>query len=191
MAEHETHKIRLRTIIEVLGTPKEHVQKATGEYIEAMREDKDIIIIREQFSDIEEKDGHYLMFVELELLIKGLPKLINFCFEYMPSSLEIHKPDSFTMTQTEFSGFLNDLQARLHTVDMTVKQLKNENNFLKKNLATMLENSLGLILHNGPRSLEHLSKLTGVTAPELDKFLERLITENKIKKEGETYTLVT
>jgi len=68
------------------------------------------------------------------MIIKGIPKLIGFCFDYMPSSIEISKPDEFVMKKSTVENLMNDLQARLHDVDMIIKKQKNENDFLRKNL---------------------------------------------------------
>src|SRR3989338_9491818 len=110
--------IRCRTIIEVLGKPKEHVENAIKEYIEHIKEDSELVILNEDYSEIKEQGPLWSKFVELELVIKGTKKLISFYFEYMPSSLEVVKPEHFIMTNPELSNFLNDLQARLHSVDM-------------------------------------------------------------------------
>ena len=114
--------IRCRTIIEVLGKPKEHVETALNQYIGHIKEDSELVVLNEEYSDVKEQGKLWSKFAELELVIKGTRKLISFCFEYMPSSLEILKPEHLIMRNAEISNFLNDLQARLHNVDMIVKQ---------------------------------------------------------------------
>lgn len=181
--------IRCRTIIEVLGKPKDYVEKAIKEYIEHIREDSDLVILNEDYSDIRDQGKLWSKFVELELVVKGTKKLIGFCFEYMPSSIEILKPEQFVMTNPELSNFLNDLQARLHNVDMVVKNLKTENGFLKHNMNAIIHNAIMICLKVSKLSLEQLSQVTGVNNNELEIFLEKLLRENKIKKENELYTL--
>lgn len=182
--------IRCRAIIEVLGKPKEHVENAIKEYVEHIKQDSELVILNEEYSEAKEQGKLWSKFVELDLVIKGTKKLISFCFEYMPSSLEVVKPEHLTMTNPELSNFLNDLQARLHNVDMIVKQLKAENDFLKLNMNAVLHNAILICLKVSRLSLEQLSKITGVEQKELELFVEKLIKENKIKKEGEIYTLV-
>ncbi|MBI2658094.1 hypothetical protein HYX08_05370 [Candidatus Woesearchaeota archaeon] len=193
MDEHEKQgehaHIRCRTIIEVLGKPKEHVENAIKEYIEHIKEDAELVILNEDYSEIREQGKLWSKFVELDLVIKGTKKLISFCFEYMPSSLEVLKPENLTLTNAELANFLNDLQARLHNVDMAVKQLKAENDFIKLNMNAVLHNSILICLKISKLSLEQLSQITGVDRKELEMFVEKLLKENKIKKEGELYTL--
>ena len=193
MAEEEKQgqnaHIRCRTIIEVLGKPKEHVESAIKEYVEHIKQDSELVILSEDYSEIKEQGKLWSKFVELDLVIKGTLKLISFCFEYMPSSLEILKPEHLIMTNPELSNFLNDLQARLHGVDMIVKQLKAENDFLRQNMNAVLHNVILICLKVSKLTLEQLSQVTGVDRKELEIFLEKLLKENKIKKENDLYCL--
>lgn len=181
--------IRCRTIIEVLGKPKEHVEDAIKEYIEHIKEDSELVVMNEDYSEIKEQGKLWSKFVELDLVIKGTKKLISFCFEYMPSSIEVVKPEHLAMTNPELSNFLNDLQARLHNVDMAVKQLKAENDFLKLNMNAVLHNAVLICLKVSRLNIEQLSQITGVDKKELEIFVEKLLKDNKIKKEGDAYSL--
>jgi len=193
MAEAEkqganTH-IRCKTIIEVLGKPKEHVENAIKEYIEHIKQDSELVVLDEDYSEIKEQGKLWSKFVDLDLVIKGTKKLISFCFEYMPSSIEVIKPEHLAMTNPELSNFLNDLQARLHNVDMIVKQLKAENDFLKHNMNAILHNAILICLKISRLNLEQLSQVTGVDKKELEIFIEKMLKENKIKKENDLYVL--
>ena len=46
----KTH-IRCKIIIEVLGKPKEHVEKALNMYVEKINNDSDLIILNKEFAD--------------------------------------------------------------------------------------------------------------------------------------------
>ena len=184
----EAH-IRCRTIIEVLGKPKEHVEEAIAQYIGHIKEDPGLVVLSEEYSEAVEQGKLWSKFVELELVIKGTGKLIAFCFQYMPSSLEVIKPEHLVFTNPELSNFLNDLQARLHSVDMIAKQQKAENEFLKHNMHTIIKNSIIISLRFGPLEKTHISKITGVHDKELDSFLEELLKDNRIKKENDIYSL--
>lgn len=181
--------IRCRTIIEVLGKPKEYVENSLKEYIGHIKEDSELVVLSEEYSEAKEQGKLWSNFVELDLVIKGTQKLIAFCFDYMPSSLEVLKPEQLIMENPELSNFLNDLQARLHSVDMVVKQLKAENDFLKHNMNAMLHNAIMVCLKVSRLSLDQLSQITGVDKKELDIFVEKMMKDNKIKKEGEIYSL--
>ena len=181
--------IRCRTIIEVLGKPKEHVESSIKEYLEHIKQDSELVILNEEYSELKEHGKLWSQFAELDLIVKGTQKLISFCFEYMPSSIEVVKPENLDMTNREISNFLNDLQARLHNVDMIVKQLKAENDFLKLNMNVVIHNAVLICLRVSKLTLEQLSQITGVDRKELEIFVEKLLKENKIKKEADLYCL--
>lgn len=181
--------VRCRTIIEVLGKPKEHVENSIKQYTEHIKNDAELVVLNEEYSDTKAQDKLWSSFVELDLVIKGTKKLISFCFEYMPSSIEVVKPEHLVFTNAELSNFLNDLQARLHDVDMVVKKQKTENDFLKHNMGAILHNAILICLKLSSLSLEQLSSVTGVDKQELQVFIDKLMKENKIKKQGDIYSL--
>ncbi len=119
--------------------------------------------------------------------MKGLHPLIGFCFSYMPSSIEIEKPDELTLPADMMNALFNDLQARLHKVDMIVKQGVNENHFLRKNLKVSMRNLIVITIANHPMSMPNLIKATGIEEKVLDKFISELIDEGKVEKDGDTY----
>lgn len=180
--------IRLRTIIEVLGKPASHVNKAIKGYVKKIKEDGRWLILSEDFAEIKKQGNMFSTFVELELIAKSLDDLISFCFEFMPSSVEILKPEKLCFTAIEASNFFNDLQARLHQVDMVAKKLHNENKFLKRNLNFALKNVITLLLTFRPNlNLKEISKFSGIKEEELKILLGSMVKEGKIKKIGEVY----
>ena len=182
--------IHSKVIIEILGKPKEYVESSIKKYVETIKQDKNIEILQEEFAPAEQQEDMWASFVELETLMVNIPTLIGFCFDYMPSSVEIIAPEELKLKNKEISNFLNDLQAKLHMLDMAVKQLRNENIFLKKNTNSILKNTIAILLFRTSRTAEQLSKATGIQQKELMQFLDALIKENKLKKQGEQYSLV-
>ncbi len=186
----ESEFIRFKTIIEVLGKPKEHVENSLNEYIEKIKETEDFSVVKEDIAPAKESDNMFSTFVEMEVVVKSVPILIGFCFDYMPSSIDIIKPEELKMKSKDISNFLNDLQAKLHGIDMIAKKLKNENDFLRRNLNTSLQNAISIILSvKKSASKEELMKLTGISEKEIDGFLDLLTKEERIKKEDNLYTL--
>lgn len=180
-------EIIFRTVIEILGKPKEHVEKALKDYVKQIKEDENFKVIKEDFAEIKKQEDQDLwaIFVELEIKTAKIDHIIDFCFEYMPSILEIVNPKKLTLEDSQISGFLNDLQAKLHQVDMVAKQVKLENDHLKTNMAGLLKNYIVVLLSKANLTSQQLSKLTGVRQEKLEDFLDQLIDEGKIDlKEG-------
>ena len=119
----------------------------------------------------------------------SLTHIIDFCFEYMPSLIEIIEPHELKISSLDVSSFLNDLQAKLHGVDMLVKQLKMENQVLHQTTAALLGNYITVLLRQGNLTSEQLSKLTGVKLEMLEDFLDKLIDAGKIDMKESIYFL--
>ncbi|MHA1988831.1 MAG: hypothetical protein ACW98D_19605 [Promethearchaeota archaeon] len=182
--------IRCRIILEMLGKPKEHIEKTLKGFVEKIKQDTSYMVIKEEFAEAKEQETMWSSFVELEMVFNDIKSLLPFCFDYMPSSIEVIKPENINVKQNDLSNFLNDLQGRLHHVDMIAKKLKAETVVLKKNLNTSLKNVILLVLGVKKISpLEELSKFTGIKKEELNPFLEQLVKEEKIKKEEQGYSL--
>jgi hypothetical protein len=179
--------IQARIIIEMVGKPKEHIEGTLKGYVEKIKKNFDVLDV--DLADIKElKDqGLFATFVEIEILVENLPSLVDFCFDYMPSSIEIIEPKQFSFKETEIGDIFNDLQAKLHSLDMAIKQLRNENNFLKSNSGNLMRNVLRLLLFKEGLELDKISKISGIDEKSLTKFLDMLIKKGEITKQGNKY----
>lgn len=183
-------KITFRAVIEVIGKPKEHVEKAIKDYVDNLKKSEYYQVVDEEFADVKERDQDFwATFAELELKTKKPEHLVAFCFEFMPSILEIIEPKEFKLSNTDFSQFLNDLQARLHNVDMVTKSVKMENDILKKNTSYLLKNYIILLLRKSNLDANQLSQLTGVNKDKLEDFLDTLIDQDLVDLKEEVYFL--
>lgn len=178
-----------RVVIQMLGAPKKHIEDTLKMYVDKIEEEhKDIKILKRYQSKAKlGKDKLFNVFAELELEVRGAEQLVWFCFDYMPASVEILEPETFTYESHEFTNFLNDLQAKLHKTDMAIKGLSAENQVLKKNAMTLVRNIILVQLSSGPSDLKTLSKRAGVPEDHMLAFLKELIQEGKVRKEGDQY----
>lgn len=183
--------IHARTIIEVLGKPKEHVEKAMRHYIEQIKKVKGIELMKQDIVDAkQQKDSNlWATFAELEVLFKNIGLLASFCFNFMPSSIEILAPENMNLKNRELAAIINDLQAKLHLLNTAVKNLRSENDVCKRNIQTILGNYVSLLLFKSGKTLPQLSKLTGLSEANMELFLKNMIKQQKIKKEGDKYLL--
>ena len=180
-------KIVFRAIIEVLGKPKEYVEKSLNEFLDNLKKDKKYTLINNDISEPKQHDGSELwaVFSEVELETDLPQHIVSFCFDFMPSMLEIIEPEKLRMESAEMSNFLNDLQAKLHSVDMLAKQLKMENDSLKSGISSLMNNYLTMLLKQNNLSSEQLSKFTGVNKDRLEEFLDQMIDSGRVDlKEG-------
>lgn len=170
-----------------MGKPKEHVDFSMKKYLQNLKENKDYTVVSEDLADLKKQDDSelWMVFAELEINTEKVDDLISFCFDYMPSLIEIIEPEKLSLGALEISNFLNDLQAKLHSVDMIAKQLKTENDILKHNTGSLLKNYITVLLGQQNLTSEQLSKLTGVNKDRLEDYLDNLIDEGRVDlKEG-------
>ncbi|MDO8480739.1 MAG: hypothetical protein Q7S65_02865 [Nanoarchaeota archaeon] len=181
--------IRIRAIIEIVGKPKEHVEEKLKEYIEQIKVDSNLTMLGEKIEEAVEKEGVWTTFAEIEVIVKGITNLVGFCIDYMPSSIDILKPDKFNFDGRYFNQFTNDILTKLHSIDMLVKQANSQNAVLRKNLATLIKNHLMVMLKFGVADPEKLSKSTGLDVEEVKRFLDGLVKEKRAKFENGAYSL--
>ena len=183
--------ITFRALIEVLGKPQEHVEKSLHSYIDHLKKDKNYQVLKVDFAEIKkQKEELWATFAEVEVKTEKMENITAFCFDYMPSLIEILDPRELHFKDIELARFLNDLQAKLHAVDMVAKQVKMENDLIKKNTLGLLKNYLTVLLGKQPLTSAQLSKLTGVEKDRLEDFLDTLLDEGKVSLKGEVYSLV-
>lgn len=191
MAEDNENQDRVlaRIIIELMGAPKEHLMDTVKNVIDAIKKDHELEVVSEETAEPNPHESMFTTFVEMEIWFKNLDKLFNFCFEAMPSSIEILEPTPLHITANDLSGYLNDMQARLHTLDMALKNLKSEKKVLSNNSDALLRNIVRLSVKAGPKSVEDISKDCGISKEDLKKILVGLADSTGIKEKEGKYVL--
>ncbi|MBN2111466.1 hypothetical protein JW707_00025 [Candidatus Woesearchaeota archaeon] len=183
--ESKKQKILARVIIEMLGAPKEHIEKTLKGYVEGLKRDKELEIIKEELAPAKEQNKLFSTFAELDINFKNAQKLIDFCFDSMPSSIEILQPEELVLDSGGLTDTLNDMQAKLHNSDMIIKTLRAKNTILDKNAKKILRNFVDYMIGNEGRTIETLSAKIGVPKQQLKPFLDELVKEGKLReKEG-------
>ena len=182
--------IKFRCILEILGGPKEHIENTLRDYVKALKAWDTIYVTKSDYAEPEPQEKLFSMFVELEIWTKSIPDLIGFCLEAMPSNVEILEPSEFTIDSGEFAESLNDLQAKLHTVDMRIKDLSAKNTLLEKNATALATNVILVGLRIDDLTVEGIASIVGIPSDKVKPLLDHLIKEGRIKESDGTYSLV-
>ena len=182
-------KILTRVIIEILGKPKEHIEKALRIVVEKIKEQKDIKVVEEKLFDAEKQEEMFSIFAELGVLFMDIETLVGFCFDFMPSSIEILDPQKLSFDSNDFAGLINDLLTKLHQMTFKVVQNDTEKKVLKKNMLNMLKNTVKILLNIKSMQLEQISKSSGITEKDLKPLLDSMVKENMINLKEEVYSL--
>lgn len=111
-------------IVEIVGRPEGHVKDSLRGHVGQLKNFNDLEVISEKFSEpkgIENSNGMFTCFAEVELELPSLARLIDVIFDFMPSSVEIISPTELDLSVNDANGFLNDLAGRLHKYDDIAK----------------------------------------------------------------------
>ncbi|GEM_PF-338532 len=184
----ENCPIRFKAIIEVAGQPESYVNETLKQYIQQIKDAK-IKVIHAHIEKAEKKETFYSSFAELEIAAKKPSELLEFCFDFMPASMEIIEPSDISFSGYELSNALNDLQARLHRFDLAVKELTAKNKLLDENAKLILRNNILLSLKEKDKNLEQVSKNIGIDADKTELFLDALVTQKFLNKNKDLYSL--
>lgn len=188
--EEQTYAIKCRAIVEMVGAPKEYIEKTLKDYIAVMKKTKGLKILKTSTSPTEPKSSMFALFAEIDMEVKDVEALVGFCFDYMPSSIEVYEPNQLVFNAFEINNFFTDLQGKLHKLDMMVKDLRAQNTLLEKNAGLLLRNNILITLKDKSKDLNTLAKNNGIPPAQLEPFLKKLIGEHWIKKVGDEYCLV-
>ncbi|MGM5481874.1 MAG: hypothetical protein ACQESF_00280 [Nanobdellota archaeon] len=189
-------EIIAKAIIEMVGSPKEHIENTIKQYVDKIETDYKEIKLNDshiekakESEESTEKAKLYNVFAEVELKIKGIENLSYFCIDYMPSSIEIIEPDTFEYEARDFTGFINDLLAKLHQIGTQLKRLNIENKQMSKNSIVLVKNMILTLLKDEEKNIEELEKNSGIEKEYLKKYLNALLKEGRITQEDEKYKI--
>jgi len=182
-------QILVRTIIEMFGIPKGHVETTLRSFVEKLKEEFDVV--KEDFAPCEERNKMFSTFTELELWFPTVLRLFDFCFEAMPSSIEILEPSNIEMQASDLAGYINDLQGRLHTLDMDLKTSHAKHEVLTNNAENLFRNLVTLALKERERTLAELSEDMGIKESELQFLLDKMLNAGLLQIDKGSYKRVS
>ena len=186
----EQGHILARIIIEIMGSPKEYVEKTLKIVTDKLKEEKDLDVIKIETFDAEEKDKLFSGFTEVEILFKDTTTLLGFSFDYMPSSIEILEPLRFNHKSSEFSSLLNDLLARMHQSDMVLKNLNAESKLMRENFSKLLQNTISVLLATRKEmEIDSIANLVGISKEKLEPFIKKLVEKGLLTTNENRYSL--
>lgn len=137
MEEISRKKLVARVIIEVAGFPKEHIESVIKKLVERIKSEEEVL--RSDIFEIKKINEFWSTFAEIEISLTDLDHLSRFCFEYMPSSIELLEPERLSLESKDFEDVYNDILGKLHHYDMNMKNIKAANIIFQKKL-----NELGI-----------------------------------------------
>lgn len=183
----EQQPITARCILDILGAPKDYIEKELRKHVDKLKEEG-LKVVLEKYEPAQPQDKLFSTFAELQIEFKNAQELLDFCFDSMPSSVEIISPEKIMIDLHDLTSLLNDFQAKLHHADLMLKGIQAQKQVLDRNAINVFHNFIKFACTTKPYTIEELSKLVGVQTKELTPFVENLVKKGTVKKEGNTYT---
>lgn len=191
--------LKCNAVIEVMGKPKEHIEQAMRKYVEQIKQEGNLSVLGIDIAETKRMDTGakqegmieevWTTFAHVEMMANNPVTLMSFCLTYMPASIEIVEPAELRMERDDVTSFFNDLQSRLHQIDMAAKKVKMEVIFLKKNMNKLLTNYVIILLKGQELTAEQLGKAIGLQQTVLEEFLDMLVDQKKIIMDGNKYKI--
>jgi len=173
---------------EIIGNPKEHVDKAIKLVIQNIKENSDIKFIKEDFGDAEEtKDKLWGAFCEAEMLVPNVHTLTWMTFSFAPASVEVLEPAKISLTDKQLTDVYGDLLSMLHDTNTKFIQTDNVNRALIQNINAVVRNAILISLIDTKKTTKEIGILIGIPEKDLQLYLDAMIKEGKLEKDADTY----
>jgi hypothetical protein len=125
--------IKARFIIEIAGSPKDHVEAVMKGVMEKIKKESDVI--KYNIYEAKEVEKLWNTFTEVDVSFKNTLDLMAFCFDKMPSSIEMLEPeDKLVMKREDFEDLFNNLMSKLHDSATEMRDLKAANLVISRQL---------------------------------------------------------
>lgn len=178
--------VRSHVTFELVGNPRAYVEKTIRDYVAVIKKDPQILFLKTEFGEPEENQGLFSTYAETELLVRGLEKFTELCFNYMPASIEILDPAEMALTQKDFTLWMNDLLAKLHEASAAAQKTNASNKMLQKNINALLYNAV-LLACSSELTGDEVARKLGLPLNSVEPFLKKLLEEKKILKKNSKY----
>lgn len=145
----DEEKIHATFIIELLGKPIEHLKEAMETHVVKLGSEKGVKILNKQYHEpilASDSKTMYTTFAEVELLFDSVENYLGIIFAYLPSHVEIIKPERLIVTNYDLSEIGSKVLQRIHGYDAIVKNVLQER-----------ENLIALIKEEAPALFKKLT----------------------------------
>lgn len=128
--------INASIIIEIMGRPADYLKENMLKLVDKMGSEKGVKILGRKISETKkiENSDFFTIFAEIELEFESLKQLILIIFTYMPSHIEITKPEEIRMSNYDLNVLCNEITLRLHNYDEIAKSIIFEKKILENQL---------------------------------------------------------
>lgn len=183
--------IHILVTFEILGKPKEHVDKTLLEFLNTVEKEERIDFLEKHVEPAmkNEQDDYFSAFAEVDMVVKNVDAMVWLAMNFTPASIEVIEPANFKFSALDLQNWMNDLLSKLHMIGIDYKQQASKLEYFRENLSLLIENTIVLSLARQPKKLPELSKDTAILGEALKQHVEKLLKEKKIAEKSGVYYL--
>ena len=173
---------------EIAGKPKAHVEETLKAYMTNIKEDERIKPITEDYAEPMKQDGGmYSVFCELETMVQDLDVLTWLSINFMPASIEILKPEKFSIEARYLQNWYNDLLSKLHETSNVLREVRSVNSHITQGMNALIKNGILAAVAAKPRGGKEIAQLLGMPEKQLTPFLNDHVEKARLLKEDGKY----
>ncbi len=183
--------IHINMMFEVVGNPKEHVQKSLELALKKIEEEKGIKITREEIEPAEETEGElFSAYADVDLLLENIYRVSWVAFNLTPASIELLNPSSLNFKNKEANEFFGDLLSRLHENNQKIIDISSKNIGLQRNISALVRNAVLYIVKDELKKPVDIARPLGLKEEDIKNILENMIKEGTLKESKGKYVKV-
>lgn len=183
--------IRATAIVQILGKPKEHIEKVVKDIADTIPE-QGYTVERTELMPVEPAEGEDGLFsglFEVDIKVKDHEELFAFIQDYNPTTIEVSEPDEFTMRLPEYNGLVTTIVSIVQQYDQLLKEKIAENIAVSKRADQLIRNLVTLSIAIKPKGIESIRLETGLSDQVLTPYLAALVKDGTIEKNGIIYSI--
>ncbi len=185
-----SQEITINFILEIIGSPKEHIQETIQLVLEQIEDNDDIDVHSKDVSEPEKtEDDLFAVFADVNAGVDDITTVGHIANNYNPASIELVEPAEITVERKDFNDLFADTLAKLHINNTQIQELKGFKEDVTRNLNALIRNAVVLSLEQEDKSKEAIAEDVGVDPEELGDLLDTMVDENRVRRDGEEYTI--
>jgi DNA-binding Lrp family transcriptional regulator len=183
--------ITATAIVQIIGKPKDHLEKVITEVSEKIGElgyrSERVEIM--PVEPLEGNEGLYSGLFEVDLLLKNHEQLFGFIQDFNPTSIEVSDPEEFEMSLADYNGLVTTVASTVQQYDTLLKDRIAEIAVLKQRVDLLTKNLVMISIATGPKRIGVISTETGLAEASLKPYLDALVQNRMIAINGEVYSV--
>lgn len=180
--------IQVKILFEVVGNPKEHIDKTVVLLKDKIEKEDGLKIINSEIGEAEEAgEGLFGAFLDCEMLVKNFYRLSYLAFNYMPANIDVIAPSKFEFKDGDMSTFFGDLLALLHETNARHVDSNSKLTGMQRNFNALVQNSVFKILESDGLDAASIGEPLGLKTEYIMPYLEDMVKLGLLKKSDGKY----